>query len=282
MKLTFLGTSGGIPTVERGMPAISLKFDRYLFLFDCGEGTQRQMMRYKVGYGSVDGIFITHPHLDHYLGLFGFLETLKLTNKRHLSIVGPRQIELRDYDFVEYKAVRKGTVFEKPGFRITAHPVRHTTSSYLYIFEEDPRIKFHELKAKALGISGKGFSEIQKRGKLETGRGTVKLEDVSYTKPGRKIVYTGDLRDSSIADAIEGADILIHEATFATDMEKEAQERMHSTALDAATVAKKASVKKLILTHISPRYSDPSILLSESTKIFKNTVVAEDGMVVDV
>lgn len=282
MKITFLGTSGGVPSVNRGMPSISLKYDRYLFLFDCGEGTQRQMMKYKVGYGSVDAIFITHPHLDHYLGLYGFLETLKLSNPKPLAIVGPRQIVLRNYSFINYKVVRKGTVFEKPGFKILAYPVKHTKSSYCYIFQEDEKVKFNDEKAKSLGITGKKFSDIEKAGFIEIGGKIVNLEEVSFLKQGRKIAYTGDIRDNSIVDIIKGADVLIHEATFDESRKKEAEERMHSTAMDAAIVANKAGVKKLILTHISPRYSDPSILLQQAKEIFENTQIAEDGMIVDV
>ena len=285
LQVTFLGTSGSTPTVERGMPAITIKYESELLLWDCGEGTQRQLMRYKVGYGSINAIFITHPHLDHYLGLYGLLETLKLSSvaPKQLSLFVPKSIEVEDrYPFLKSTPIKKGQLYSGHGFIVSAYPVKHSRDSFGFIFQEDTKVKFHEEKAHKLGLTGRLFREIQQKGKVKTDKGEIKLEDVSWVKPGRKIVYTGDcLPDINIIEAAKDADLLIHEGTFDASRKEEALERMHSTVEGAALVAKEAGVKKLIVTHISPRYSDLAPLLEEARKVFQNVEIANDGMKVD-
>ncbi len=285
LRVTFLGTSGSIPTVERGMPGISIKYESELMLWDCGEGTQRQLMRYKVGYGSIDSVFITHPHLDHYLGIFGLLETLKLSSPspRPLRIFLPRGLDIEGYPFASVEKMKAGEIYRGREFSVSAFSVKHCRGAHGFVFQEDDRVKFHEEKAHSLGLSGRLFRDIQQKGKVSTPRGEVRLEDVTWTKKGRKIVYTGDCApDEGLVEAARGADLLIHESTFDSSMKDEAAERMHSTAADAATVAKEAGAKMLLLTHISPRYSDPTLLLEQARAIFPNTSVAEDGLAIDI
>jgi len=284
-RVTFLGTSGSIPTVERGMPAIAVKYESELMLWDCGEGTQRQLMKYKVGYGSVDAIFISHPHLDHYLGMFGLLETLRLSSPspRPLKLFMPKETELGDYQFVSLSKMRSGEMLREKGFSVSAVHVKHCRGSYGLVFQEHDKVKFHEEKAHSLGLKGTLFKEIQKKGRVKTPKGEVRLEDVTWTKPGRKVVYSGDcLPDDNIIEAARGADLLIHEATFEESKKEEAAERFHSTAKGAAEVAKAAGVKQLALTHISPRYADVSGLLAEAKSVFTNTTIAEDGLSIDI
>ncbi len=284
LRLTFLGTSGSIPTVERGMPALSIKYESELMLWDCGEGTQRQLMRYKVGYGSIDNIFITHPHLDHYLGLFGLLETLKLSSPspRPLGVFLPRGLDLEGYPFAKIEKIKDGPLYRGRGFTVSAVPVRHCRGSHGFVFQEDDRVKFHEEKAHSLGLSGRMFREIQQKGRLKTPRGEVTLDEVTWVKPGRKIVYSGDCSpDERLEEAAKGADVLVHEATFESSMKAEAQERMHSTAEDAAGLALRAGAKMLALTHLSPRYSDTKALLDQARAVFPNTAIAQDGMAID-
>jgi len=284
-RITFLGTSASVPTLERSLPSIAIKYESKLLLWDCGEGTQRQMMKYKVGYGSINAIFITHPHLDHYLGLFGLLETLKLSSPspKQIQLFLPKSLEVRNYDFAKVSAVRKGKIFSANGFAICAFPVKHTKGSYGFVFQEDAKIKFNEKKAHGLGLAGRHFSEIQEKGSVKIKNKTIKLEDVSWVQPGRKVVYTGDCAPSSnIIEEAKDADLLIYESTFDSSLAAEAEERSHSTAEDAATIAKNANVKKLILTHISPRYSDVDLLLAQARKIFPKTDVAIDGMTIDI
>ncbi|MFH1520376.1 MAG: ribonuclease Z [Candidatus Micrarchaeota archaeon] len=284
LRITFLGTSGAAPTVDRGMPAISIKYESELMLWDCGEGTQRQLMKYKVGYGSIDHILISHPHLDHYLGLFGLLETLKLSSPspRQVNIFGPSSLDLDKYKFVKLSKLRNGPIHIGKNFTVSAFPVKHVKNSFGFIFQENDKLKFHEEKAHSLGLQGKLFKEIQKKGKVKTEKGEVKLEDVTWRNPGRKIVYSGDcLPNDNLIEAARDADVLIHEATFDSSKKDDAIERMHSTSIDAATIAKKANVKQLVLTHISPRYSDITILLEQAKEIFQQTKIAEDGMYLD-
>ncbi|MBU1930576.1 MBL fold metallo-hydrolase, partial [Candidatus Micrarchaeota archaeon] len=238
------------------MPSIAIKYESELILWDCGEGTQRQLMKYKVGYGSIDHIMISHPHLDHYLGLFGLLETLRLSSPapRPVNLFVPKQLDLQDYKFAKLSKLKNGLIYRGKNFTISAFPVKHTKNSFGLVFQEDDKIKFHEEKAHSLGVHGKLFKEIQKKGKIKTDKGEIKLQDITWKNPGKKIVYSGDCSfDDNVLEAARGADILIHEATFDSSKKQEATERSHSTAEDAAMVAKKAKVKQLILTHISPR-----------------------------
>lgn len=287
-QVTFLGTSGGVPTVERGMPGIAVKYEGTLMLWDCGEGTQRQLMRYKVGYGSVSQIYVTHPHLDHYLGIFGMLETLKLSSASppKVSIHSPDIFSddtQERYSFVTFSRIRKGVLCSNDHYEISAFPVRHCRSSYGLVFQEAASRKFYEEKAHKLGIKGRLFKEIQKKGSVEINGKRVSLEDVTWLRKGRKIVYSGDCRPSDATlEAAKDADLLIHESTFECSKKEEAEERLHTTAEEAAELAKKAGVKKLILTHISPRYSDSEILLKEAKAVFVQSFPAFDGMQVDV
>ncbi|VVC04760.1 Ribonuclease Z [Candidatus Bilamarchaeum dharawalense] len=284
LRITFLGTSGSTPTTDRGMPALAIKYESELMLWDCGEGTQRQLMKYKVGYGSIDHIFISHPHLDHYLGLFGLLETLKLSSAapRPLNLFVPKNMDFENYKFAKVSKLKNGMIYRGKDFTVSAFPVKHVKNSFGFIFQEDDKIKFHEDKAHSLGLQGKLFREIQKKGKVKTEKGEIKLEDVSWKNSGRKIVYGGDcLPDDNLTEAARNADVLIHEATFDSSKKEDAEERMHSTAEDAALIAKKAKVKQLVLTHVSPRYANTNILLEQAKNIFPQTKIAEDGFSID-
>jgi len=286
LKVIFLGTSGSAPTIERGMPAIAIKYEGDTFLFDCGEGTQRQMMRFGVGYGSIDAIFISHPHVDHYLGLFGLLETLNLSHtQKKLDIYGFKDFAWisEKYPFVNFHNMKKGQLLKKSEYTISAFPVKHCKGSYALVFQENEKIKFHEEKAKAAGIRGRLFREIEEKGFLYINNKKIKLEEVSWKKPGRKIVYSGDtLPTSDMVEIAKNADLLIHEATFAQDKEKEAAERFHTTIKQAAEIAKKAGVKQLALMHFSPRYANLDQFKDEAREIFQNTVFAYDGLTIEI
>lgn len=287
IKLTFLGTSASIPTVERGMPSVALK-GKELYLWDCGEGAQRQMMKYKVGFGSVKAIFISHLHLDHFLGIFGLIETLRLSSSfaQKLSVFAPKGFEERlmnKWDFLDVREIKSGILLKDAEGSISAFRVRHSGDSFGFVYKEHDRVKFYEEKAHKLGLKGVLFREIQEKGHVTIGGKKIMLEDVTWVKPGRKIAYAGDcLPSKSTVEAAKNADILIHDATFAKEYEKEAEERNHSTAGQAAEIAKEANVKQLILTHISGRYSETSELLKEARAIFPNTIIAEDGLSVEV
>lgn len=282
-EITFLGTSCAVPTVQRNLSSIAVRREGDVFLLDCGEGTQRQMMRFGVSYMKVKAIFITHLHLDHFLGAFGLIETMALNGRAEkLTIYGPIGAKAtfgRTKEFVEIVEIDGKISADFGGFIASSFKVKHSRDSFGFAFEEKERLRFHEEKAKSLGIKGPMFTKIMKEGKLKIGKKTIKLSDVTYAQPGKKIAYTGDTAPcAETTKAAKGADLLIHEATFAEEKKGEAAEANHSTAQQAAEIAKKAGAKKLALTHISGRYKDTKILLGEAKSVFESVVVAEDGM----
>lgn len=290
VELFFLGTSAGIPSVERSMPCIAIRYNGEVILWDAGECCQRRLMEEKVGYGSISSIFISHLHLDHFLGVFGLIETLRMTtDKEELKIFAPKGFEdllFNKWDFLKIEELKVGKVYEGRGFSISAFPVNHEGEAFGFIFTEKDKRKFYAEKAKALGIEGPMFSEIEKKGKLEVNGRVVRLEEISYIKPGRKVAYTGDTRyEEGIVKYIKEVDVLIHDATFDESLQEEAMERGHSTVRDAALIAKKAKVKTLVLTHISSRYKEDHIhmLLEQAKKYFKgNIIVAYDGFKLEI
>ncbi|MEW6528345.1 MAG: ribonuclease Z [Candidatus Micrarchaeota archaeon] len=286
LKITFLGTSASIPTVNRSMPSVALKA-KELYLWDCGEGTQRQMMKYRIGFGSVKAIFISHLHLDHFLGVFGLIETLRLSSvfAQKLLIYAPQKFQLllpKKWDFLEINEIKPGLLLKDGEGEISAFKVKHVGESFGFVFKEYDILKFYEEKAHALGLKGEMFRRIQEQGFIKIGKNRIELEDVTWLKKGRKIVYSGDCSPSSnVIKSAKNADLLIHDATYDKKLEDEAKKRSHSTAVQAAEIASEAEVKKLVLTHISGRYSNAlqlSQLLKEAKKIFPNTIVAEDGL----
>jgi len=285
-ELTVLGTSSAMPTPERSLSCIAMRKDGNIFLFDCGEGSQRQMMRFSVSYMKVRAIFISHLHLDHFLGVFGLLETLRLNGRREkLTIYAPRGAEgvFGKKEFLEVKEIDETWSEDFGTFSVSTFATKHAGTSFGFAIEEKEKVRFHEEKAKGLGLKGPMFTEIQKKGKLTVAGKIIKLKDVTYTSPGKKIVYSGDSAPcATLARAAKGADLLIHESTFGSDKIAEAKETSHSTAEDAATCAKKAGAKKLLLTHFSGRYADTAQLVSEARKIFPSVEAAKDGMKLDV
>jgi len=299
LRITFLGTAASIPTPTRALSAVALKREGELFLFDCGEGAQRQMITAKIGFNRKTRIFITHMHGDHILGLPGLLQTMSLLGRdKPLQIYGPQGIAefidaiKRTVRFslkfpVEVYEIEDGLVCQEREYEIHSAWAEHSVPSLAYALIEKPRPgRFNPERAISLGVPrGPLWSRLQ-RGedvKLPDGR-IVKPRDVlGPPRMGRKIVYVGDTKPSGvIADFAFGANVLIHEATFADDLAERAEEDLHSTPSGAALVAKKAEVKLLILTHISARYGDTKVLLEEAKKIFPNVLVAEDFMKIDV
>ncbi|MEM2137568.1 MAG: ribonuclease Z [Candidatus Anstonellaceae archaeon] len=285
-EITFLGTSAAVPTVQRNLSAIAVRKDGDIFLLDCAEGTQRQMMKFGLSYMKVKAIFITHLHLDHFLGVFGLVETMRLNcRKDKLSIYGPRgsKATFGKKDFVEIVEIDDKWSADFGEFTASSFKTEHEHDSMGFVFEEKGKRRFYEDKAKGLGIKGPMFSEIMEKGKLKVGNKTIKLSDVTYEQPGKKIAYTSDTMPcAATAKAAKGADLLIHESTFAEDKKDEAKEAKHSTAAGAAATAKKAGAKMLVLTHISGRYRDTKPLLDEAKEIFSNVVVAEDGTKIEI
>jgi len=299
VKLIFLGTSGSIPTIKRGLPAIALKREGELLLFDCAESTQRQMAHAHLSPMKVDAIFITHLHGDHFLGLVGLVQTLSLMDRtRPLEVYCPdgerdrieSYLQIPHYTLtfdVRVRELKAGEELRRQCYRILTSNVDHPVPALAYALVEDERPgRFYPEKASALGLmTGPDFSRLKagQSVKLRDGR-TVKPEQVlGPPRAGRKIVYTGDTRPSEhIVELARGADVLIHDCTLANELAEKAAENSHSTPSEAADVAKRAGAKQLVLIHMSPRYEDDSVLLEQAKKIFPNTVVAHDFMVLEV
>jgi ribonuclease Z len=296
LSVRFLGTSASRPTVERNVSSLAVVREGETLMFDCGEGTQRQMMRYGISFGLTD-IFFTHMHADHVLGIAGLLRTLGLEGRTEaMNLYGPessaglirRAVALgsdRQAFPIEVTELTAGTPLKRSGYSIVPFPVAHGDKIALgfQILEETRLGRFNPDRARELGIpEGPLWGKIHKGETITLVNGTriAASELVGPTRPGRKIVLTGDSRpcDATIA-AAENADLLVHEATFAEEEAQRAVETGHSTAREAAEVAEKAGAKKLALNHFSARYSrDPSILESEARAVFPNTVIARDGM----
>jgi ribonuclease Z len=299
LQVIFLGTAGSIPTPKRSLPAIAIRRKGELILFDCGEGVQRQMVEAGLGFNRKMKVFITHMHGDHMLGLPGMIQTMSLLDRaKKLEIYGPVGLE----DFVEAfeKTVQfaltfpleiaeiegEGLVYEEKEYEIYAACASHVTPTFAYSFVEKPRPgKFYPEKAKALDIpKGVLWSKLHHGSavKLPNGRVVEPEKVVGPKRPGRKVVYTGDSRSSrSLVELAKNADLLIHDCTFDDELAERAKEDGHSTPSQAVKTAKKARVKRLILTHISARYKTPDLLLEQARESFLNVDVAEDFMKID-
>lgn len=291
MKVTFLGTGGSYPTIGRNVTAHHVRVKGESVLFDCGEGTQRQLQRSAAGF-SVHRIFISHTHLDHVSGVPGFLGTLGLLRRSEpMRIYGPLgsraylQVLVGlagglDYD-VEIQELDDGEAVAAEGFRVVAARVEHAGLCLGFRIEEDIRRGSVDLdRARAVGLQpGPELGRLLDEGSIQANGRTIRKEDVlGPARPGRVVVYSGDTRPcSSLSDLARGADLLIHEATFASDLSQEARARAHSTAGEAAETAMKAGAKRLALTHISPRHQDaPEILLQDARKVFPQAFLPED------
>jgi ribonuclease Z len=299
IRVVFLGTSGAVPTLQRSLPAVLVQLGNELLMLDCGESVQRQMLKAKVGFHKKMKIFLSHLHGDHVLGLPGLLQTMALMNrKKAIDVYGPEgtaafltcvQETLHfglTFDVLIHEVHDAGIVCEEPDYLVSAIWANHVTPTLAYAFLEKTRPgKFFPEKALALGVpKGILWSNLQhgKAIKLSDGK-VVKTEEVTGPKrKGRKIVYSGDTRPfKEFAKFAAGADLLIHEATFDDALADKAELDGHSTPSQAAQQAKHAKVKKLVLTHVSARYGDASLLLEQAKKILPNTAVADDFMVLE-
>ncbi|MEM3674553.1 MAG: ribonuclease Z [Candidatus Methanomethyliaceae archaeon] len=293
VRVVVLGSSGGLPTPERGLPAVILEGGGWIILMDCGEGTQRQMMRAGYSLCKKMKVFITHLHGDHVFGLPGMIQSMNLLNRIHpLEVYGPKGLK----DFIEDTTistmsepnfdlsvfeVEEGEIFSSRDLVVRGVWADHSRAnmSYRVNFGRNQG-KFHPERAKELGIPEGPLWGMLKSGKsviLEGGRVVEPKDVLGEIVPGISVVYTGDTRYCErVVELANGADLLIHEATFGSDLAERAREEGHSTAEDAAMVASSAGVKKLILTHISSRYPDAKILEDEARRIFQNVEVARD------
>jgi ribonuclease Z len=297
LDIVFLGTSGSAPTANRAPTALLVRRGGERLLFDCAEGTQRQLMRSVVGLPDLEEIFITHFHADHYLGLPGMLKTFALRQRDvPLTVYGPpglrelfgglkRVFGKLSYP-VELEEVRPGEALERDGYRILVFPVHHGVSAVGYALVEDVRPgRFDVETADALGIpNGPERGALQRGDSVTLSDGRVLTPDavLGAARPGRRIVIPGDTAPTETVRVLaEDADVLVHEATFAEEERDRAADTLHSTALQAAEVARDAGVRLLALTHFSPRYFGPE-LVREAREVFPATVAPRDFDVIEV
>lgn len=282
-----------MPTPQRALPSVAVRFAGSLLIFDCGESTQRQLLASGLGLPKELKIFITHRHADHLLGIPGVLYTLSMMGREDpVAVYGPpsacavveRLLDALDtavsFD-VEIAAVGPGVVYRGRGYRVEAVESDHSVESYCYGLLEDERPGRMRVEyLEEIGLPrGPLWGRLQ-RGEAVTFRGReIRPEEaVEPSRRGRKVIYTGDTRYSSrIVEFAHGADLLIHDSTFDQSLSDRAREEGHSTASEAAEAALKAQVRRLALFHISPRYQGrEETLLNEAKKIFPHTILPKD------
>ena len=288
LEITFLGTGAGVPSKDRAMSAVAVRQGSQVTLFDCAEGTQRQLMMSRLSFMKIDQIFISHLHGDHMLGLPGLIQTMGMSGRKNpLDVYGPKGIrdavlgmlnacegvyeyELRITELEPDQSLEFGT-HHVTAFR-TVHGVPSLGFRYL---EKDSPGAFDKAKAISLGISpGPDFGRLQ-RG--ETVNGVRPEQVMEPVKKGLSVVYTGDtVSDESVVLGSMGADVIIHDSTYDGDEVDRAAKHMHSTCVQAAEVAKRASARYLLLTHFSHRYDDCNVLQDHAREVFENTFAVND------
>jgi len=299
IKITFLGTGAVVPTVKRNHSAIFLNYKDENILIDCGEGTQRQFRIAKINPCSLTRILITHWHGDHILGLPGLFQTLALNNyNKTLYIYGPKGTKKYVNElfkvFVPMKKIKievkevSGNFLKTKDFEIYAYPLVHGNAPTLgYYLKEKDKLRIHKDKLKKLKLTRE---EEAKLGELTNGK-TIKIKnkvikpkDITYLQKGKKISFIFDTKlCKNIERIAKDSDLAIVDSTYSNKDEALALEREHLTSVQAAKIAKKSKVQRLILTHISQRYdNNSSELENQAKKIFKNTILAEDLMKIEV
>jgi ribonuclease Z len=291
LDVLFIGTAGSAPSARRALPATLVRRGGDRLLFDCGEGTQRQLLK-SIGLVELEEVFITHFHADHWLGLPGMLKTFSLRGReRPLTVYGPpglkalfnalRVVIGKNTYPLKLVELDPGEELKRDGYLIAPFSVEHRVTAYGYALVEEERPgRFDDAKARELGVEfGPDFGRLQ-RG--ETVNGVSPDQVMGPPRPGRKVVLSGDTSPTERMKVIaHGADLLIHEATFLDEEAERARETAHSTALAAARLAADAGVKMLALTHVSPRYSGGE-LRDEARSVFENTIVPRDFDAVEI
>ncbi|MFX0169172.1 MAG: ribonuclease Z [Candidatus Hodarchaeota archaeon] len=293
MKVYFLGVGGGIPSLERTLPAVAIYLKRRILLFDCGEGTQLQLQRAKLSPQRITQIFISHLHGDHVLGLPGLVSTMAMQKRaKPLSVFGPtgiskfieNSLELTQAQ-IEFKLtvreVGNGIITEQEEYTVECLPAVHSVPALSFILRmADTPGRFYPTKANHLGVPPGTLRKDLQQGRAvitPEGRRVTPKEVVGPSRKGLIVVYTGDTApNSKLASSVNKVDLLIHDATFIEMHKERATEFLHSTALQAAQIALQLQAKQLALVHISPRYASPELHLQEAQSVFPRTFAPKD------
>jgi len=294
MRLVFFGSGGSWPSPERNPMSIGLQIDREILLFDVGEGTQRQIMQTSFSFMKISKIFISHFHGDHFLGLAGLIQTMVFNERKEkLEIFGPEDAVEQITNFlrvgyytlsfpVYIREMKNYETIDFGDYTVTAVKTKHPVTNFAYVFKEKDRKRISQELMEKYSLTSQDVEKIVKNGHIEKNGRKILLDDISDgMRIGRKITYTGDT--SPCQDIVKygrESRILIHDSTVDSSLESKANEFGHSSARQAAEIAREANVDMLILAHISPRYrsGDVDILEKEAKEIFRNTIVAKDFM----
>ena len=292
MEMVFLGTSSMVPTKDRNHTSIFLDIGKSAFLFDCGEGTQRQLTLANLKANKISHLFISHWHGDHVLGIPGLIQTLAARNyEGKLRIYGPKTTKQRfeymfktfifdkkiDMEIIEIKD--NSIIYEDDNLFVKSFLLNHTIETYGFVVQEKDKRKIIKEKINEFHLNGESVGMLQKGNKVITNNKTIYPDDVSYIEKGKKItlIFDTTLSKNLINMALD-SDIVICEATYMDDLSDKASEYKHMTSLQAAQIASQANAKKLILTHFSARYSTLNDIVEEAKKVFSNTIAAYDLM----
>ena len=295
MKVVFLGTSSSIPTHKRGLSSVALDQESTIILFDCGEGIQRQMRHAGIKPARTTRLCISHWHGDHVFGIPGLLSSMGADGAtQSLEIYGPKGSRVFGKNMTTWFAakeilphsiheVAKGIIVNEDEFTISSAQLKHSVACVGYKFKENDRLRIDVKKAIKLGLKGPILGKLQ-QGKSVTHKGKkIKSSDVTYTVPGKSICYITDTQDCRGIDTLaKNCDILILEGTLLDNLKDNAVKSKHITVREAAEIAKRNKVGKLVITHVSQRYKNNKEILAEAKKFFKNSLVAEDFMKIEV
>ncbi len=296
IKITFLGTGGAVPKPGRGLPSLAIHIDEILNIFDCGEGTQKQLMKSEISFMDISNIFISHFHADHFLGLPGLINTLSFSGRTEdLNIFGPEgaikfvkkttELGYGSLNFnINIYELEPGKTYDFKKFYIKTLKANHPVPSLSYSIEEKDIIKIDKNLVDKIKFPVYKLEELRNRGELEINDKKYSINDVSMgIKKGRKIVYSGYTRPTeSMIEFSRDADVLIHDTTMDSSMEPTVNQYGHTSAKQAAIIAKKANVKKLFLFHYSQRYTDLNILLNDAKSVFLNSCLSHELLSYDV
>lgn len=300
-KLTILGSGSAIPSIHRGPSSQVLTVNAKLYLIDCGEGTQLQLRQSRIKIQSISTVFVSHLHGDHYFGLVGLVSTMHLLGRtKDLDIYAPPELEgiiklqlqvsrtvLKfELNFHALIETSKHLLFEDKNIEVSAFPLKHRIPTWGFYFQEKPKapnirkafIEGYQPDIEEIAIIKKGGDY-----KTKDGRVIKNTEITNEAKPPCSYAYCTDTKyHETLVPHIYGASLLYHEASYANDLKNEAAKRFHATAEQAANIAKLANVKQLLIGHFSARYKDLSVLHAEAKAVFENTILAEDGSVIEI